>query len=111
MQKMKKKPKTLTRAQQALAASDKAMQDKWVNMPKFGRTPAKDVKPLEAPAPVIRQTERPKSLMTPGGSTALKTAPQYTGDKMLGIATMHKSNAVPVFAAEEAKDISSMRRG
>ncbi len=35
----------------------------------------------------------------------------YTGTKMLGIATMHKSNSVPVFSEQEAKDISRMRRG
>ena len=34
----------------------------------------------------------------------------YTGDKMKGIGTMHKSNAVPVFTDTEAKEISSMRR-
>ena len=33
----------------------------------------------------------------------------YTGDKVLGIATMHKSNAVPVFSNQEAIDISKMR--
>ena len=35
---------------------------------------------------------------------------EYTGTKVKGIATMHKSNGVPVFTDEEAKDISSMRR-
>ena len=35
----------------------------------------------------------------------------YTGDAMIGIATLHKSNAVPVFTVEEAVDISNMRRG
>jgi hypothetical protein len=45
-------------------------------------------------------------------SAAVKQpAKVYTGTKVLGIATMHKSNAVPVFAAEEAKEISQMRRG
>jgi hypothetical protein len=34
----------------------------------------------------------------------------YTGDKIKGIGTMHKSNAVPVFSDNEAKDIASMRR-
>jgi hypothetical protein len=34
----------------------------------------------------------------------------YTGDKIKGIGTMHKSNAVPVFTDNEAKEISSMRR-
>jgi hypothetical protein len=35
----------------------------------------------------------------------------YTGTKMIGIGTLHKSNSVPVFSDEEAKDISRMRRG
>jgi hypothetical protein len=36
---------------------------------------------------------------------------QYTGDKMLGIGTLHKSNAVPVFSNHEAKEMARMRRG
>ena len=37
---------------------------------------------------------------------------QYTGErKLLGIATMHKSNMVPVFAKQDAEDIARMRRG
>lgn len=35
---------------------------------------------------------------------------EYTGTKIKGIGTMHKSNAIPVFSDDEAKDISSMRR-
>lgn len=35
---------------------------------------------------------------------------EYTGTKIKGIGTMHKSNAVPVFTDDEAKDISKMRR-
>jgi hypothetical protein len=34
----------------------------------------------------------------------------YTGDKIKGIGTMHKSNAVPVFSDQEAIEISTMRR-
>jgi hypothetical protein len=34
----------------------------------------------------------------------------YTGTKVKGIGTMHKSNAVPIFSDDEAKEISSMRR-
>lgn len=34
----------------------------------------------------------------------------YTGDKILGIGTMHKSNAVPIFSSEDAVEISKMRR-
>jgi hypothetical protein len=36
---------------------------------------------------------------------------QYSGERtLLGIAVMHKSNMVPVFDAESAKDIAQMRR-
>jgi hypothetical protein len=35
----------------------------------------------------------------------------YTGTLVKGIATMHKSNAVPVIDEEQMKDISRMRRG
>ena len=37
-------------------------------------------------------------------------AQKYTGTLVKGIATMHKSNAVPVIDQEQATDISSMRR-
>ena len=47
---------------------------------------------------------------TPGGGTPLSQAPQYTGVAVIGVATMHKSNAVPVFSEKEAKELSSMRR-
>ena len=41
-----------------------------------------------------------------------KESPVYSGErKLLGIATMHKSNMVPVFSAEEAVDLARMRRG
>ena len=45
-----------------------------------------------------------------GGNAVLKPSPVYTGTMVKGIATMHKSNAVPVFSNEEAVDISKMRR-
>jgi hypothetical protein len=44
------------------------------------------------------------------GPCSSKPSPVYTGSKMIGIAQMHKSNAVPVFTDDEAKDISKMRR-
>ena len=61
-------------------------------------------------APVGRETARLPSLNT-GESGGTKSAPKvYTGTKVVGIATMHKSNAVPVFSSEEAVEISKMRR-
>lgn len=45
--------------------------------------------------------------MTP----CLKKEPKkYTGTLIKGIATMHKSNAVPVISNEQAADIAKMRR-
>jgi hypothetical protein len=45
------------------------------------------------------------------GAATLAPPKVYTGTKVKGIATMHKSNAVPVFSDEEAVEISKMRRG
>ena len=47
---------------------------------------------------------------TGGGNATLKAPKVYTGTMVKGIATMHKSNAVPVFSDEQAVDISRMRR-
>lgn len=38
------------------------------------------------------------------GSTALKPRKIYTGNQMIGIAQISKSNAVPVFSVQQAKD-------
>lgn len=45
------------------------------------------------------------------GPVSSKQIPQYTGDKMIGIGTLHKSNAVPIFSQEEAIEQAKMRRG
>ena len=47
------------------------------------------------------------------GSTTKQETKVYSGErKLMGIATMHKSNAVPVFEDDKklAKDIAKMRR-
>lgn len=46
-----------------------------------------------------------------GHATAKKPEQVYTGDRLIGIAVMHKSNLVPVFSREDAVEISKMRRG
>lgn len=62
-------------------------------------------------APVGRTTTNSiPSRNTGDGIASSKKIPQYTGTKMLGIGTMHKSNAVPIFSDDEAKAISTMRR-
>jgi hypothetical protein len=46
------------------------------------------------------------------GKGTKKEPMKYTGDLIQGIATMHKSNAVPVMkGTNQAKDIARMRRG
>lgn len=45
------------------------------------------------------------------GNCLKRESLKYTGTLVKGIATMHKSNAVPVIDEEQMKDISRMRRG
>ena len=62
----------------------------------------------------VRNTESYPSLQTSDtipGACARKESPKYTGDLIVGIATMHKSNLVPVMRdTEQAKEIAQMRR-
>ena len=46
----------------------------------------------------------------PKSDTTKKETMKYTGTLVKGIATMHKSNAVPVIYQQEATDIANMRR-
>ena len=77
------------------------------------RTRALKAEPLtyKLSAPAGRgNTNHIPSLNSGAGVATLAPAKVYTGTKVKGIATMHKSNAVPVFSDEEAIDISRMRR-
>ena len=60
---------------------------------------------------IPRSTDHIKSLDNGQGIAARAPDKVYTGTKVKGIGTMHKSNAVPVFSDEEAVEISTMRRG
>ena len=44
-------------------------------------------------------------------SSAKKEEKVYTGDEIIGIAQMHKSNAVPVRGKKQATEVANMRRG
>lgn len=61
--------------------------------------------------PACRETPKIPSLPFTGAPCTKKDAPVYTGTKIKGIGTMHKSNAVPIFSDEEAVAIATMRRG
>ena len=56
-----------------------------------------------------RETPKIKSLNTGLGNATKAPSKVYTGTEMIGIGQMHKSNAVPIFRKDDAKDIASMR--
>jgi hypothetical protein len=45
------------------------------------------------------------------GTAFVKNPNKYTGTLIKGIATMHKSNAVPIIDRKQAIEVSNMRRG
>jgi hypothetical protein len=97
-----------------LESSWKDIQKKWgLEAEEKKRNRAMSAEPLSynLSTPVGRtNTKHIPSLNTGGGVATLAAPKVYTGTKVKGIATMHKSNAVPVFSDEEAIDISRMRR-
>lgn len=97
-----------------LDASWTELQKKWgveADEKKRKRAMAQPSLDYKLSAPVGRTTTNHiPSRVTEGGSTA-PVHKVYTGTKILGIGTMHKSNAVPIFSDEEAVEISRMRRG
>ena len=98
-------------------AKQRELNESWENMLKkyATKTVAKpkqqlsDVYSLGKPA--CRETPKIPSLPFTGAPCYKKPNPVYTGSAIKGIGTMHKSNAVPVFSDEQARDIATMRRG
>ena len=77
---------------------------------KTSKRPVGEIKLPTVTTPYRRETPKINSLPFTGGACT-KTEPQkYTGTLIKGIATMHKSNAVPVLNQQDAEDISKMRR-
>ena len=60
--------------------------------------------------PACRETPKILSLPFTGGACTKPAQQVYTGTKIIGIGTMHKSNAIPIFSDQQAKDIATMRR-
>jgi N-acetylglucosamine-6-phosphate deacetylase len=89
------------------------LQKRWgVEAEERKRRRALEAEPLSysLSVPAGRSTAHIKSLGQDSGVATLAQPKVYTGTKVKGIATMHKSNAVPVFSDEQAIDISKMRR-
>ena len=102
--KKKRKPNAKQRAQQA---SWQGLLERW------------DIKPVDVrkskivlvkDTPYRRETPYYPSLYSDKGNTFKAKDKVYTGTAVLGIGTLHKSNAVPVFSKEEAEDQAKMRR-
>ena len=68
-----------------------------------------EFRPLKSKTNVLRQeTVYPSRELTSPSTCGIVKKPKYTGDSIVGIATMHKSNAVPVTSAKYAEEISRM---
>jgi hypothetical protein len=99
-----------------LRAEWQQRQQEWVKVaPHFAAKPSRAVL-LTAPriSPQYPPGREPQAIPsrpdTPGAVAARPPDKIYTGTKIRGIGTMHKSNAVPIFSDDEAREISSMRR-
>lgn len=96
-----------------LEASWKELQKKWnveAEDKKRRRAMTAETLSYSLPTPVGRTNTHHIPSRGDTGVAVLKPAPVYTGTKVKGIGTLHKSNAVPIFSDEEAIDISRMRR-
>ena len=101
------------------ARKSRELDESWKELQKRWEVEAEDKKRKRAlsaetlsyklSVPPNRSTKHIPSRDT-GGNATLAPAKVYTGTMVKGIATMHKSNAVPVFSDEQAIDISRMRR-
>ena len=99
-----------------LEESWKALQKKWgLEIEEKKRRRALNSGTLDTSSyrlapPPGRETPKINSLPFTGGPCVKPAEKVYTGTKIKGIGTMHKSNAVPIFSDEEAIDIAKMRR-
>jgi predicted transcriptional regulator YdeE len=95
--------------QRELAQEWQKIMDKWApKKPIKHKESTVDIPKLATPSG--RVTIKYPSLNTGNSGGFKKETLFYTGDKMKGIGTLHKSNAVPIFTDEEAKDQANMRR-
>lgn len=71
-------------------------------------------KPLQSTPSYARsrldEAKQYKSVDSKGHSTARVERQEYSGDYVVGLATMHKSNIVPVGRGDSAESYAKMRR-
>lgn len=99
-----------------LAREWRDREAEWKKLaPKFSSRAVepKKTSPLTSAGPKFPPGREPmavNSLDTGWVTCSRPTDKEYTGTKVKGIGTMHKSNAVPIFSDDEAIEISKMRR-
>jgi hypothetical protein len=76
----------------------------------YQKSTKKKFKEYTPTKPVVRETKAIPSLNTNVGNTSKVETTKYTGDKLIGIAVLHKSCLQPVFSQQDATDIARMRR-
>lgn len=105
-----KKLKELRQEEERLAAAEKKRRAEF-SAPLFGKpTRPVKLKKTHLPAQAVEATIPKKSNAMGMMGLATKTAPKvYTGDKVLGIAVMHKSNLVPIFNNAAAVEVAQMK--
>lgn len=101
------------RKSRELEAEWKELQKRWgveAEDKKRNRALKAETLTYSLSAPPGRETKHIPSFGDGVGTASKKEAPVYTGTKIKGIGTMHKSNAVPIFTDDEAREIANMRR-
>ncbi len=101
-----------TRKRRNPTAKQRLLQDSWAKLlAKYDIKPSKALKKSPEHNPPIRPVTTATSLATQVGNCNVVPVIMYTGDALIGLSTMHKSNTVPVFSKEEAEAHAKMRRG
>lgn len=103
------------RLERELAAEWQQRQAEWASLaPKFSTSQTKSSPTAARIMPQYPPGREPQNIPsrpdTPGAVASRPADKVYTGTKIKGIGTMHKSNAVPIFSDDDARDIAHMRR-
>ena len=104
----KRKQKGLTkRDRQAQIEHDKWLKKMGVHSSQVKENP----KPLAKRETYERKPDLPELSNSIDGYAPKKESQQYTGTYITGIATMHKSNMIPISSKKDAVEVARMRRG
>ena len=107
--KKRKKRKLSQREISARLQHEKFLRKMGVNSRSSAGSEQRSSKPWVAGSSPAESTTPKTSDKIPTNCFA-KPRQQYSGTKIIGIATMHKSNIVPISNKKDAEDVSKMRR-